>query len=705
MPDTQLTPSSARASATYSTFGPSKAIDGDTGTNWSATSNAYHWLEVDLGSVQAFSMIRFYQGAAGEEYDFWTSPDGFQWDKVAGSTAVADDDWTDVQFHPVQARYVLARHTVGNDWANCAEIQIWMEASYTAYTPGTRIRRYLAGADFLNTATATASSTYTGADPYEPIELEGYEQSGTTEKWLSNGAAEGQWLKLDLGQSVTITRVLVHSGNNGNVDFTVETSSDGTNWSAFDTAKTGISNRLTPLTFTDDAVSARYVRVTGGNVSGGDWMEVTGFYVETDAAIVEYGASPPPSAGTWVLPDGCEWELNVTLFRRVASAADGYGTAAYGGARYGGYSTTDDEDVSAYAMGLQTFRGMNHFRETMRAGRATILLDNTDGQFSDTTNHYTKPGDWVRIYMGYDDGGGLDVGWLFFGRIDQAREVMTPVGMEALQIVAYDAFPDLAALTRVDTPTVGAGEIAQDRIRRLVAEASECVGRVIIHDTGEFVDPTMQATNMTANRLQELLATIATEGGQFWIRPVPTTPTGGHPMPDAVQAGRDWPSSTRSSTSQASLGGAGIGITDATPSRERSRVVNVAEIGNVGGVVQVAQDETPALVAQYGRRTYSRTDLLGDSDANALTLAQDLVAALKDAGDKPAIRSVTMPVVDCASLAAACELELLDMVDYDVEGLSGWTSGLTGDSHVIGIAHTIAASDWTVVLTLDDTYA
>lgn len=288
MADTQLTISSARASDVYTTFVAADAIDGDTGTNWSASNNGNHWLEVDLGLARFASKLRVHQSAAGEEYDVWASADGLAWRKVLASTAVNDDLWTDLRFHPIEARYFLVRHTAGNDWASLNEVEVWMEETPVSFPGGTQVMRYLAGSDFANQAVCSASTTYSASDVNKPPLMYGYNLSANGDKWVSNGAAEGEWWKIDLGEALDISRVLVYTANNSNVDFTVEVSTDDSSWSAFDTAKVGASSYTNPLTFTDTEVSARYVRVTGGNVSGGDWMEVSGLFVEKDADVVEW---------------------------------------------------------------------------------------------------------------------------------------------------------------------------------------------------------------------------------------------------------------------------------------------------------------------------------------------------------------------------------------------------------------------------------
>ena len=719
MADTQLTPSSARASSTYSTFTPAKAIDGDTGTNWSATGNNRHWLEVDLGSVQAFSKVRFYQGAAGEEYEVWTSPDGFMWDKVADSTAVADDDWTEFRFHPVEARYVLMRHSVGNDWGNAAEVEVWMEDAYTAFTGGTRVRRYLAGSDFTagSTGGASASSTYSAADVDEPPHLQGYNEGGTADKWLSNGVAEGEWWKWDLGQAVPISRILVYSDNNSTVDFTPEVSTDDSAWDAFDTARVGVSTLTTPITFTDTEVSVRYVRITGGNVSGGAWMSISGVFVETDADIVEYGASAPPAAGTWALPDGSTWETFGRLRRRVTSTADEYGTAKYGGATYGGYSTRDSEEVDAYLMEVVTRTGKNYFRDAPRAGTARVRLANEDGRFSDIANHYSAPGDWGEFHMVTDFGSGPDLRWVFAGTIDSAKSVMLPIGREVVDLVLFDPFLELAA---IDTPAfrdLGDGDTTYQRMQRLRSASSATniatfgFGHNIIDPgtgggpVGEWEDPTMLPTDLGGNRLTEMKQTMVLEGGELYINPEASQLSGGRRKVRLEFLGREWYSTrTRSTTTQATFGGTGVGITDAVVSLEAARVVNEATVTNDGGTPQTYADETPALRAQYGPRTLNLAGLRGDTDADALTLATFLVNSRKDAGSAPAVRSVVMPVVDADSLEVASLLELYDLVAYDVDALGAWD--ITGYSHVVGISHRIRqGGDWEVVYTLDDTYA
>lgn len=523
------------------------------------------------------------------------------------------------------------------------------------------------------------------------------------------------YVDYDYGSAISAKNLLVVGDHATNVlnTFKLYHSDDGANWTLFHTQTTDIQTLVGDprewlvLNFEDvgatDPGSHRYwrVEITGYGGSGAELLYMIFLEGTTNTTL----ASGPPTPGTWELADGSTWSIVGMLHRRVTSTIDEYGTAEYGASRYGGYSIVDSEDVSSYLMSpLSTRRGKNYFRDSFRAGSARVLLDNADGAFSDTATHYTRPGDFVELAVEVDSGATTETRPLFFGRIDSARDLMTPSGLELLELVVYDAFPDLAGLETpgVAAPGVGSGETFRTRMARLIEESSEAVGELEQHGTaGTYEDPTLLPTLLSENRLSEIQRTVATEGGEFWINPGPLV-VGDDLRPEPVIAGRGWPTATRSAAVQAAFGDTDIGITNAVRSSERAHIVNEATVGNDGGTPQTYRIETASLIAPYGRRTLRVTNLLGDTDADALALATHLVDTLKDLS--PAVRSVTVPVVDGASLLAATGLEFLDLISYSIDGLAAWS--LTGYAHVIGISHSIeAGSDWTVTLTLDETQA
>ncbi|WP_198681174.1 polysaccharide lyase family 7 protein [Lentzea terrae] len=97
-------------------------------------------------------------------------------------------------------------------------------------------------------------------------------------RWSAHG--EGQWIRYDLGATKNVGGLAIawHQGDRRTSRFDIETSVDGTTWTA---AAAGLTSRLTLAQESYDIpdVEARYVRIVGhGNSSGNGWNSIT----ETD---------------------------------------------------------------------------------------------------------------------------------------------------------------------------------------------------------------------------------------------------------------------------------------------------------------------------------------------------------------------------------------------------------------------------------------
>jgi hypothetical protein len=109
--------------------------------------------------------------------------------------------------------------------------------------------------------TATASSEIAGGT-YSAAKAN---DDNTTTRWAASSGTFPQWLKIDLGSSHTLSEVemmFAFAGTSGDCyDFTVETSSDNTNWT------TRVNQNPNPNTaqtqrYGFSTVAARYVRIT-----------------------------------------------------------------------------------------------------------------------------------------------------------------------------------------------------------------------------------------------------------------------------------------------------------------------------------------------------------------------------------------------------------------------------------------------------------
>src|SRR5690606_7446896 len=160
---------------------------------------------------------------------------------------------------------------------------------------------------------------------------------------------------------------------------------------------------------------------------------------------------------------------------------------------------------------------------------------------------------------------------------------------------------------------------------------------------------------------------------------------------EALYEAKDLSFNDRSVNVQAEIGFPdGPPVVDARVSWDVARVRNHITYARTGGTVQVAEDA--ASQAAYGKRSYQRLDFQNNSNAQVLTLAQRALAAWKD--DRIRVDQVTIAAraedPDLHKLFYDCQIG--DLVEVRVNPRPGFT--YDAEAHVIGIAHTITASDW-----------
>ncbi|GAB3189523.1 glucose/arabinose dehydrogenase [Micromonospora palomenae] len=141
----------------------------------------------------------------------------------------------------------------------------------------------------LNKAATADSSCTTTEGPDKAVN--GSVAGGTTDKWCSKGTTK--YLQVDLGASTNVNRFVVkHAGAGGEntawntKDFTIATSTDGSNWT---TRTTVTGNTASTTTHDIAAVTARYVR-----------LNITAPTSTTDPAarVYEFEVYGPSGSGT-----------------------------------------------------------------------------------------------------------------------------------------------------------------------------------------------------------------------------------------------------------------------------------------------------------------------------------------------------------------------------------------------------------------------
>jgi hypothetical protein len=257
---------------------------------------------------------------------------------------------------------------------------------------------------------------------------------------------------------------------------------------------------------------------------------------------------------------------------------------------------------------------------------------------------------------------------------------------------AYVTVPcvdDYAALARVDgmaTTPAGAGETSGLRVHRILNAAGHSGMRAI--DVGNI---TMQATDLSQKTVAELELTADSEGGALYIG------RGGTVIFERSTALIE---NTRSNTIQATWGDATDGTelrySDVHGANDGDLLVNFAAFTRVGGTVQTATDETSR--ALYRDKRYTRTDLICQTDAQALNLARFHVQKYSS----PEFRLTGIQVKprrDPSTLfPAMLAREVRDLIRVNRRPPGGYT--ITRDCHIAGISHDINKTNWVTTFDL-----
>jgi len=376
-------------------------------------------------------------------------------------------------------------------------------------------------------------------------------------------------------------------------------------------------------------------------------------------------------------------------------------------------------DVQNDVLSVDTKHGKDAFNKRFRTGTAKVVLSNDDGQFSGKDSPMS-PGDHVEVFavitavpsdlpkpipdgttwadqttrlwtsngnLILDEPSTGVVGqWLFTGRVDSKIET-TFRGDDTVTVRCVDRFAEYASIDFDAGAPVGAGEDTRDRLNRILTNA----GLATIQTRNEIDEPQffMAATDLAKPMLNELYLTSESEGGDIWMN-----------QKGEITVGyRDWlTKGFRQVSVTAVLGdNVGLGITTGKPAQDLQLVVNDATISNAGGTQQTSVDA--GSVARYGRRTFRRNDLVGNSDTQSLFLANRITNQLSQS--RPRVRNVTVQI-DAESLSFASELLTGDLVMVTIRSIHGHSE--TFLSHVIGFTQSVFEGEWNIGLTLDDAF-
>ncbi|WP_194915454.1 discoidin domain-containing protein [Catenulispora rubra] len=194
--------------------------DGNAGTRWSSDYADNQWIQVDLGSSQAFDQVAVtWEQAYARTYGVQVSVDGATWTDAASvdNTAIplpfnGGDASLDVESFPATSgRYVRIdcglRET---SWGN----SLWTLSVLNGAVPGT---------DLALHQPTTASSE----DSSNPAVNATDGNSGT--RW-SSSYADDQWIQVDLGSAHTFDKVAILWEAAYPKTYVIQVSDDGSTW-------------------------------------------------------------------------------------------------------------------------------------------------------------------------------------------------------------------------------------------------------------------------------------------------------------------------------------------------------------------------------------------------------------------------------------------------------------------------------------------
>jgi len=342
-----------------------------------------------------------------------------------------------------------------------------------------------------------------------------------------------------------------------------------------------------------------------------------------------------------------------------------------------------------------------------QAGTVSIVLDNSDGRFEpdNLSGPYVSagvtqlapmvPARVSATFAGVTYGlfSGFADGWL-------PGAVTYEGGYAEITLPATDAFKIFAGLTLPAVTAEGAGALSGARI-------TDILSRTGWYGTGDRQQIaagslTLQATTLGADALSLMQIAADTEIGQLYC-----SGTGAV----VFRGRRDMLTGTRSSVVQAVFGdlpgtvqadGTELAYAAVARAIDDTTLCNDVQATMVGGTLQEAQDA--ASITKYlFPRTYARTDLIMQADADAAVWAEWVLYMSKDGADRFDTLQVD-PQADAENLwPQVLGREIGDRIQVWHRPASVATP-ITKDCFVAGITHTwdSAASVWLTTWTLQD---
>jgi len=342
-------------------------------------------------------------------------------------------------------------------------------------------------------------------------------------------------------------------------------------------------------------------------------------------------------------------------------------------------------DVSAQTTNISTRRGRNLLQDNYESGQATIRVVDPNGDFNpqNTSSPYYGLLQPLRKIQASAIYGGVTYG-LFGGYITEYRYTY-PTGQETgyVTFVVYDAF---RLMYNSNVTTVTGGTAGQTTAQRVQSILTMIAWPPAFTSIGTGATTCVADPGTTRTVLEAIQTAEFTEQGAFYIDENGV----------ATFKGRQFVYDAQSASPTVfNQTGTGINYAGITFALDDKTIVNKATVTRIGGTAQTYSDATS--IAQYFTRSITATDMLMQTDANALSLATAYVDSRKETSIR--IETITLDLMTpsySAGITAALSLDFFNTVDITNEQPGGST--IQKKLQVQGIAHNITPNTWSTTL-------
>ena len=353
-------------------------------------------------------------------------------------------------------------------------------------------------------------------------------------------------------------------------------------------------------------------------------------------------------------------------------------------------TASDIVDVSDITLRTSIRRGRNRILNKFEAGSATVILEDTNGDWVPTNTaspYYSKllPLRKIRIWADYDSGSGTVRYYLYSGYIT-SYDTNFQLGVEGISSVTLQCVDAFRLFSNVAISTVAgtsAGQFTGARMNNLLDVPSFPSSMREI-DTG---DSTVQADPGTERDLLSALQTIEnSEFGGFYI----------DPEGNAVFLSRDTVAQKADGTAtNFADDGTGISYQGIDFAYDDTLIFNDVTVNREGGTAQTVQDTSS--IETYFIHSGKREGLLVQTDAESLDQATMILQSRKDAVFR--IDSIGLNLADdteTARIVAGLSLDIFDLTN--ITKSTPGSGSVTLELFVQGIQQDITTNTWTTKL-------